>query len=141
MAINTGKVVTGGLLAGLVFNIGDFVINAVLMAEDNRQFLTRLGLNPAAMENFQGMLPWIIIDFLMGILVVWTYAAIRPRFGQGQRTAVRAALIPFIGITLVLAGFTSMGVFTTAVFLKGTALSLINMALGAIAGAWAYSEA
>jgi hypothetical protein len=76
----------------------------------------------------------------MGILVIWTYAAIRPRFGPGPRTAVRAALIPFIGITLVLAGFTSMGVFPTAVFLKGTAFSLINMALGAVVGAWAYSE-
>lgn len=141
MAINRGKVVTGGLLAGLVFNIGDFVINAILMAEDNRQFLSRLGLDPAAMESISGMLPWIIIDFLLGVLVIWTYAAIRPRFGPGVRTAVSAGLIPFIAITLVLAGFTSMGVFPTMVFLKGTAFSLVNILVGTIAGAWAYSEA
>jgi hypothetical protein len=99
MAINTGKVVTGGLLAGLVFNIGDFVINTFLIAEENRQFLARLGGDPAAMESFQAMMPWIIIDFLFGLLVVWTYASIRPRFGSGPRTAVRAALIPFIAVS------------------------------------------
>ena len=28
---------------------------------------------------------WIAIDFLFGILLVWTYAAMRPRFGQARR--------------------------------------------------------
>lgn len=141
MALNTGKVVAGGLLAGLVFNVGDFLINAVLLAAENRDFLTRLGLDPAAMETFTGMLPWIVIDFLFGLLVVWTYAAIRPRFGPGVRTAVLAGLIPFVAVSLVLAGFTSMGVFATSMFVKGTVASFVNVTVGSIAGAWVYTEA
>lgn len=141
MAMNTGKVVVGGLVAGLVYNIGDFVINTMLLAADNAAFLTRLGIDPAAMESFAGMLPWIVIDFLFGLLVVWTYAAIRPRFGPGVSTAIIAGLIPFLAVTLILGGFTSMGVFTTTMFIKGTAASLVNTLVGAVAGAAMYTEA
>ena len=70
MAMNTGKVVVGGLVAGVVFNVGDFVINTMLLAAENAEFMKRLGLDPAAMESFAGMAPWIVIDFLFGLLVV-----------------------------------------------------------------------
>lgn len=140
MAMNTGKVIVGGLVAGLVFNIGDFVINTMLLAADNAAFLQRLGIDPASMESFAGMAPWIVIDFLFGLLVIWTYAAIRPRFGPGVGTAIVAGLIPFLGATLVLAGFTSMGVFPAATFIKGTIASLVNTSIGAVAGAWVYTE-
>jgi hypothetical protein len=141
MAMNTGKVVVGGLVAGIVFNIGDFVINTMLLTADNAAFLTRLGIDPAAMESFAGIAPWIVIDFLFGLLVVWTYAAIRPRLGPGVSTAIIAGLIPYLGATLVLAGFTSMGVFPVAMFIKGSIASLINTSIGAVAGAWVYTEA
>lgn len=140
MAMNTGKVIVGGLVAGLVFNIGDFLINTQLLAADNAAFLQRLNIDPATMESFSGMLPWIVIDFLFGWLVVWTYAAIRPRLGPGVSTAIIAGLIPYLGATLVLAGFTSMGVFPAAMFIKGSIASLINTGIGAVAGAWVYTE-
>jgi hypothetical protein len=141
MAMNTGKVVVGGLVAGIVFNIGDFVINTMLLTADNAAFLTRLGIDPAAMESFAGIAPWIVIDLLFGLLVVWTYAAIRARLGPGVSTAIIAGLIPYLGATLVLAGFTSMGVFPVAMFIKGSIASLINTSIGAVAGAWVYTEA
>jgi hypothetical protein len=141
MAMNTGKVVVGGLVAGLVFNVGDFLINSVLLAADNAESLKRLGIDPATMETMAGIAPWIVIDFLFGLLVVWTYASIRPRFGPGVSTAILAGLIPYLGATLVLAGFTAMGLFTTALFIKGSVASLVNTAIGSVAGAWVYTEA
>lgn len=141
MRMNTGKVIVGGLVAGIVFNIGDFLINTQLLAADNAEFLKRLNIDPATMESFAGMVPWIVVDFLFGLLVVWTYAAIRPRLGPGVSTAIVAGLIPFLGATLVLAGFTSMGVFPMAMFIKGTVASLVNTSIGSVAGAWVYTEA
>jgi hypothetical protein len=140
MAINTGKVVAGGLLAGLVFNIGDFLINTTVLAAENQALMTKLGLDPAAMESFSGMLPWIVIDFLFGLLVVFTYAAIRPRFGPGVGTALTAGFVLFLAVTLVLAGFTSMGVFPMSAFVKGSIASLANTLVGSVAGAWVYTE-
>jgi hypothetical protein len=34
-----------------------------------------------------------------------------------------------------------MGVFPTATFVKGSVASLVNMAIGSVAGAWVYTEA
>ncbi len=140
MAINTGKIVAGGLLAGVVFNVGDFLINTVLLAQQSAEMMRRLGLDPTAFESPSAMVPWIVIDFMFGLLVVWTYAAIRPRFGPGVTTAVMAGLIPFLGATLVLGGFTSMGLFTLNMFVMSSIASLVNTIVGSIAGAWAYTE-
>lgn len=140
MAMNTGKVIVGGLIAGLVFNIGDFIINTMILAADNAEFLKRVGLDPAVMESFAGIAPWIVIDFLFGLLVVWTYALVRPRLGPGVTTAIVAGLIPYLGATLVLGGFTGMGVFSTGLFIKGSIASLVNTAIGSVAGAWVYTE-
>lgn len=141
MAINSGKVVAGGLLAGLVLNVGDFLINGVLMAADHAAAMSRLGLDPAAMETPSVALSWIAVDFLFGLLIVWTYAAIRPRFGPGPKTAVLAAFPLFAAATLILYGFTAMGMFTFGVFFKGTIYSAVNVLIGGIVGAWAYKEA
>jgi hypothetical protein len=138
--MNFSKIVVGGLVAGVVMNIGDFLVNTQILAADNTAFLQRLNLDPAAMESLSGMLPWIVVDLLMGVLLVWTYAAIRPRFGPGVSTAIIAGLIPFIGVTLILGGFTSMGVFTTSMFIKGSIAALVNISIGSVAGAWVYTE-
>jgi hypothetical protein len=139
--VNTAKIVTGGLLAGLVFNVLDFVVNGLLMNAELQANMTRLGLDPAAMESGAGMAAWIVIDFLLGIVVVFTYAAIRPRFGPGPKTAVIAGLLMYIPVTLVMYGLTTGGVMTMALFGKMTAFSLVTTVVGSIAGAWAYKEA
>jgi hypothetical protein len=141
VAINIGKVIVGGLVAGLVLNIGDFVINGFVLAEEQMALLQRFGLDVPAPTNVAALLPWVVIDFLFGILTVWTYASIRPRFGPGASTAIVAGLIPYLGATLVLAGFTSMGLFTWSLFAKGSIAALINTAIGSVAGAWVYTEA
>ena len=138
--VNTGKIVAGGLLAGLVLNIGDFLINAVIMAADFRAGLERLGLDPGVMESSSVALTWIVVDFLLGLLLVWTYAAMRPRFGPGPKTALLAAFPIFAGITLIMLGLTNMGFFTMGIFVKSTVFSAINTAIGAVAGAWLYRE-
>ncbi len=140
MAMNTGKVIVGGLVAGLAFNIGDFVINGFILGQEQIDQMQKLGLTAPAPTNIAAMLPWVVVDFLFGILVVWTYAAIRPRFGPGVSTAIIAGLIPYLGATLVLAGFTSMGLFTMSLFIKGSVAALVNTAIGSVAGAWAYTE-
>jgi hypothetical protein len=139
--INTGKVVAGGLLAGLVMNIGDIFINVVLLAAEFRAGLERLGLDPVAAESGSVMATWITVDFLLGIVLVWSYAAMRPRFGPGPKTAILAAIPLFAGITLIMFGLTVMGFFTMGLFAKSTVCSAVNAAISAVAGAWLYREA
>lgn len=140
MAINTGKVITGGLLAGLVFNVFDITWNFTLLAADMMEMVSRMRLDPAVATSFSNAIPWIAIDFVFGIVVVWTYAAMRPRFGPGPKTAIMAGMVPYIAVTAVMLGFTTMGVFTMSMFVKSTALAAITVIAGSVAGGWAYKE-
>lgn len=139
-AINSGKVVIGGLLAGLVMNVLDIANGMLVMGGEFRSNAQRLGLDPAQMESASGMATWITIDFLMGILVVWTYAAMRPRFGPGPSTAVKAALVPWLSVGLILFGLTHGGLLTMSIWVKMSAISLVIMTTSSVAGAWAYKE-
>ena len=138
--INTGKVVVGGLLAGLVFNVIDFISNTMILATDFQANFTRLGLDAAALETPAAITAFIIIDFLFGFLAVFTYAAIRPRFGPGAKTAAFAAILLTLPIALVMMIFALSGVLTMGLYVKILLLATINNVVGTVAGAWLYKE-
>lgn len=140
-AINQGKVLVGGLLAGLVFNIVDVVTGLTILQTDMKVMVDRLHLDPAVLSDPMKMLPWILIDFMMGVLVVWTYAAMRPRFGAGPVTAVKAGGVLWLGVSLIMLGFVTMGVFTMDLYVKQSLASLASVLLGSMAGASIYKEA
>src|SRR4029453_18469102 len=98
-SIDTGRVVMGGLLAGVVMNACDMFWNMVVLKDDMIGVAQRLGLDPAAAMSFSAAVPWILVDFVIGLAVVWNYAAIRPRFGAGPKTAILAALAPWLVAT------------------------------------------
>lgn len=140
-SIDSGRVVMGGIAAGVVMNALDLVTNSTIMKDDMVALAQKFGQDPAAMMSFSAAVPWILADFLIGFAVVWNYAAIRPRFGAGPATALFAVVAPFVVVTAVLYGFTSMGLMPMSTFLKGTAASLVTVALGSLAGGWVYREA
>ena len=141
MAINNAKVITGGLAAGLVLNILDFLSNMFVMANS---FKTELdALNPALMAKMEepaAMGALIALDFVLGLLLVWTYAAIRPRFGAGAGTAVKAGILVW-AISATTWFFTvAMGFFSAGFFVRSAALSLVAMLISAYVGAMLYKE-
>jgi hypothetical protein len=86
MGINTGRVLGGGLLAGAVMNFVDFLVNGVWLMQRWQDEAT--ALNPRLMDpanSTPSMIGWIVTDFLFGLLIVWSYAAMRPRFGPRRR--------------------------------------------------------
>lgn len=138
--INTARVIAGGLIAGVVANLLDYVWYAVLMDADMEIMIQRLGLNRAVVESSTLAITWMAVDVVYGVLLVWTYAAIRPRCGPGPWTAVYAALIPFAAVTMFMYGYSAMGIFTTNAFIKGTAFFLVTSIAAALAGASLYRE-
>ena len=140
-SINTGKVVAGGLVAGLVANAIDFVTNTYVLAPDWQALATAHNMDPAAMTSPAVAGTWIAIDFLFGILLVWTYAAMRPRLGAGPKTAILAGLAIYASATLVVFGFTMMGLLTMTMFVKGSIASIVSTLAASVAGASIYKEA
>src|SRR6266853_1511621 len=66
--INWGRVVLGGLLAGLVLNIVDFLTYGVWLKPDMAAAMTTLGKSPAAMDSAIPL--WVALDFVSGIGLV-----------------------------------------------------------------------
>ena len=138
--MNTGRIVLGGLVAGLVANVLDFASGTFLLFEDMDRNRQRLNIAVTTWEGNAALVTWTLADFVLGLLLVFTYAAIRPRFGPGPSTAVIAAVVLFLAITVVIFGFAQMGMFPVALVVKAGILSLITLSLASLAGAYFYRE-
>jgi len=136
--INTGRVLLGGLVAGVVANALDYVINAFLMAEEGADMAQRLNLNEAALAS--AAIVWVLVDFAWGVLLVFTYAAFRPRFGPGPKTAICSGFTLWFAVCIMFGGLTAMGIFTLPGFIKYSALTLISALAASLAGAYLYKE-
>lgn len=136
--INVGRVILGGLLAGLVINISETVLNLVVVAQEMEDALKALGLPPLGMGPIMG---FVISTFFVGIALVWLYAAIRPRFGPGVGTAVIAGIALWL-FAYVYAAFAMglMGLFPAKVMVITTIWGLPEVVIASIAGAWLYKE-
>src|SRR5438046_10548358 len=82
--INLTRLFLGGLLAGLIINIFEYVLNGVVFASQWDAYMKALGrqMRPGAIHFF------ILSAFVAGIGVVWLYAVARPRLGACAKTAV-----------------------------------------------------
>ena len=121
MAINTQKVMVAGLAAGVVLAALDFVFNGLLLAEQNRAAMEALSPEIAAnMENPSLIAGFIVIDLIFGVLVTWTYAAMRPRFGAGPRTSVMAGLQVWLVAGIMYGFMTLAGFFSWSLLRAGS---------------------
>lgn len=136
--MNTGKIIAGGLAAGLVINIVETIMNLSVLAgpmEDTLSALNLPAMGGGAMGGF------IVLAFTMGILIVWTYAAIRPRFGPGPGTAMKAGLVIWIAFYVLGTGASVlMGMYTLHLYLITLAYTLVMMLAAAYVGGMVYKE-
>ena len=141
MAINTGKVLVGGVVAGVVMNVIDFIVNMFIVGERMKAETDAFkpGLSDQMMST-NTMISYIVMDFILGIALVWTYAAIRPRFGPGIKTASYAAILFWILAGIFLSGYLHMGMMSTGLWFTFAFLGLVNFLLSAWAGAKFYTE-
>ncbi len=141
MAINTKKVLIGGIAAGVVMNVIDFVsytfiLGARMKAESDAfkpGMADQMMTTPAMITN-------IVMDFILGIALVWTYAAIRPRFGPGGRTAAYAAILFWILAGIFLSGYMHMGMMSSGLWWTFAFLGLVNFLASGYVGARVYTE-
>jgi len=137
--INLGRVLIGGLLAGLILNIGEFLLNDVILGTQMREFFARYRI---AEPGGSFLIVAVSLTFAVGIVMVFLYALIRPRLGPGVKTAIVAGVIMWFGIYLYCGAIYGM-LFRIPLNVTLIALvwGLLEYVIGAIAGAWAYKEA
>jgi len=140
MAMNIKKVVVGGIVAGVVLNIIDFISNYALGARMKAETdAFKAGLSDM-MASSSAVVSYIVMDFALGIALVWTYAAIRPRFGPGPRTAAFTALLFWLLALIFYAGYRQMGMMSPGLWWTMAFVGLVNFLIAVNAGAALYSE-
>lgn len=141
MKMNMSKVLIGGAIAGIVLNVIDYITQTWLLGP---RFMAELdAFKPgmgASMTQGNGVITYVLMDLLLGILLVWLYAAIRPRFGAGPRTAAYVALFVWAISAICYYGYLQMGMMSGGLWGLFSIVGLITLAIGAMVGARFYSE-
>jgi hypothetical protein len=138
--INVVRVILGGIVAGIAANLLDFWIDGVLLAKMWNGQLAAWGRPP-----FSGsQIGWFMgFGILVGLVAVWIYAAIRPRFGAGVKTAIYAGIATWI-LSALIPNFALMWVtrfFSGHLTVYTTIGAFFEIVIGTICGAKVYREA
>jgi hypothetical protein len=135
--INWPRVILGGLVAGAIINFFEYVLNGVVLAKDMEAAISALGRQMGG----GALLMFTVWGFLVGIFAVWLYAAIRPRYGAGPKTAACAGAAVW-GLGYLLAAVTpfALHLFPERLMAVGLAVGLVEVIAGTLAGAWLYRE-
>ncbi|HYR76837.1 MAG TPA: hypothetical protein VEM96_13440 [Pyrinomonadaceae bacterium] len=139
MKINFGRVLLGGLVAGVILNIGEYILNDKVLGAQMKEYFAKHNF-PTPGGNAIAVA--VVMTFVLGIVIVLGYAAIRPRFGAGPKTAIIAALFAWFGVyvypDVVGAAF---GFVPTSILPIALVWGLVEYNVAALIGAWLYKEA
>jgi hypothetical protein len=139
MGINWARVILGGMIAGLIVNISEFLVNNLWLPGEWAEAME--SLNRTGEVGSAGTVAFWAWGFLTGISALWLYAAIRPRFGAGPKTAVLAALAIWVPGSLLGTIFPAvLELFPQRLIVIGVAAGLVELLVGTLAGAALYRE-
>jgi hypothetical protein len=135
--MNWNRVFLGGIAAGFVVNAGEMVAAVVLRDE----YLAAMqALGHSAQVPAGTFILGLIITWGMAIFAVWLYAAIRPRFGPGPRTAAIAGFATWLIEGSSNLRYLTLGLFPPGLVAIAGAFALAEFILATLVGAWLYRE-
>jgi hypothetical protein len=137
--INVTRLILGGIVAGIAIDLVDYLVDGVWLAPrwaNDLALLGKTGISPVQIIWFN------VLGLLTGIAAIWIYAAIRPRFGAGAKTAIIAGIaVWIIGTLLPNAGFMyAAKLFSHHLTLYTTLGGFVEVVFGTLAGASVYRE-
>ena len=136
--ISIKRMLLGGLLAGLVICLGEYIVGWLILGEQWAEVLAEAGTGELGSIQTASL---AIIALLYGIALIWIYAAIRPRFGPGPKTAVIAGLTMWVvAYFLVCAYVIVIGAYPAGLLIAAAVWGLFELTIAAVAGAWFYQE-
>jgi hypothetical protein len=139
--IRIGRLLIAGLIAGLILNIGEAALHAGILGDATTAAYT--ALNRTIVPNPINLTSLIFVTFAQGIVMAWSYAMIRPRFGSRFAAAACAGLAAWLFSSLYSAVYLHSGLsglFPAYIVWVPVAWELIEYPLAVLAAAATYRE-
>ena len=132
--INWGRVVLCGIVVGSVYSLLGLPVFLFALGETAYMQAVQKGLGGDA-----GL--WSLVFFMNlvgGIWTIWLYAAIRPRYGAGPKTAAVAGVAVWFLAALLEAELALMGIIPLSLGAVAVplAVNLPLVVVAAVVGAW-----
>ena len=137
--INWSRLLLGGLVAGFVINV---LSEVPYLWEGEMWEAANQRIGVVQPELTIGVFVfWIIFGFVLGIGSTWLYAAIRPRFGAGVKTALYTGVaVWFFFYLLPFTWLAQSGILPARLAVSVILSHVVLMCLATVAGAWVYKE-
>jgi hypothetical protein len=138
--INWTRVLLGGLIAGIVLDVLWLATWGRLVGPGLKAALE--ALKQPTQETVGTTVIMLVLGLVMGILTLWLYAAIRPRYGAGPGTAALAgvAVGVFMGVLPDIGWGLTLRLIPARVWVGDAVFSLVAMIIATLLGAWVYKE-
>jgi hypothetical protein len=136
--INPRRWIAGGVAAGALM----WLVEGLSGMSYQRTMEAALADHGLSMQiNAETFLISVAASLIAGLALIFLYAAARPRFGPGPRTAVLVAVVLWAGgYFLSMLGYHLLGLFPDRMLFLWGATGLVEMILGALLGGWIYRE-
>ena len=136
--INLNRVILGGLAAGVLIWLLEGV-SSMFYATDLQAAMTAHSMSMEV--GASTVVLSIVVSLILGFTLVFLYAAVRPRFGPGPKTAACVAVTLWCGgYLLSLTAYQMFGLFPVKILVLWAVVGLVEMILAANLGAWLYKE-
>ncbi len=138
--INVSRVIVGGIIAGVIFFLGDGVVHGVLLRDRWAEIMAALGKSSGDVGS-QHPGYFITYDLLKGLIASWLYAAIRPSLGAGPGTALIVAIVVWLlVIPIPLLGLLPMNLFGRKFAAMWAFYGIVPILIGTLVAGWLYRE-
>jgi len=136
--INVGRWLAGGVAAAVVIFALEGV-SSVFYLDQMMASLAALGLEMEMSGSAMAMT--VLVSLITGLVLIFFYAAVRPRFGPGPKTAVLVAVVLWFGGSLLsLVGYQMVGIYPTGLLVTWGIVGIAEMIIAALVGGWIYKE-
>ena len=139
--IRIGKVALAALVASLVFLFVELVLEGSvrLIFGISEVEMMREANIPIPSGTIYYVLT-ILYLYLVCALIMWVYAAIRPRFRDHMGAALAASLVFWLFAFLFVVNYSNVGLYPLKFALLGMGFNLVEIPLATMGGALVYRE-
>lgn len=137
MAINMRRVLAGGLVAGAIISLSALAMVPVVGTQMDAALDAR-GVPPLGTG---AMVYFVAQSFVFGVVLVWLYAAVQPRFRPGPKTAVIVAvLVWYVGYCSANVANVMYGFMPVSLTVVGTAWGFVELVVAGAVGSRLYRD-